>query len=82
MGLMERVADLLKSRAYRAFCIHCIGKALDVDRIVTVYEVLGQLDYMARATAMGFMRGFGKCSVCGRQRVVVFYKPNDCQIQS
>jgi len=61
----KRASDFLKTNAGIAYCDDCVRKRLKITR-----AHLTERDMHDVAIQAGFTREFGKCSVCGTQRVI------------
>jgi hypothetical protein len=61
----KRAADLLETNAGKAYCDDCVRKRLKITR-----PHLTERDMHDVAIQAGFTREFGKCSICGAQRVI------------
>ena len=62
--LRDRVVDTLEKRPDHSLCVGCIARLLDTPH-KSAHEATLKLE--ARP---GFTRGYGRCAVCGKTRIV------------
>jgi len=66
MDVLDRVANALVGSRGKTFCDACLASGLILDRHQQVQQVTAAL-----ADSASFQRGFGKCSACGCERIVI-----------
>jgi ribosomal protein L34E len=67
--LSERVLEVLRSSAGRDQCIGCIAHAVGVPH-KRAHDAMLKLE-----AHRGFTRSYGKCSICGKTRIVATIYP-------
>ncbi|MBI2216272.1 MAG: hypothetical protein HYU51_03150 [Candidatus Rokubacteria bacterium] len=64
MTLRDRITALLRTRTGEEFCAACIAKMLDV-RHKSAHQAALKLE-----ASVAFRRQYGRCSTCGKTRLV------------
>jgi hypothetical protein len=67
MTIREQVADFLKQRPNVAFCNTCLQVKSELARPEQVHQATRAL-----GIAAGFTMEIGACSVCQKERIVIF----------